>query len=308
MAEPSDLDLLWQLLAIDGPSGDEGALADWLEACVGREWPDARRERLGDSLIVVRGGRPTLALFAHTDTTGFTLGHDRELIPIGGPSPRDKEPIRPAGGPDGGNRLKFRKGGGWKLTGKTDAPPGSRWVYATKPKRDGDEITSPYLDNRAGVWAALQTLGRCPSVAVAFTVGEELSGQGAFVCARRLWEPHGITRALISDITWHTKHIKGCDGVAVSLRDRFVPRQRFLNRVLALAETSGVPFQREIESSGGSDGAYIERSGVPMEWAFVGAPERKPHTSQERIAISDLRGMADLLTFLLNGLQHENGR
>lgn len=217
MAEPSDLDLLWQLLAIDGPSGDEGALADWLEACVGREWPDARRERLGDSLIVVRGERPTLALFAHTDTTGFTLGHDRELIPIGGPSPRDKEPIRPAGGPDGGNRLKFRKGGGWKLTGETDAPPGSRWVYATKPKRDGDEITSPYLDNRAGVWAALQTLGRSPSVAVAFTVGEELSGQGAFVCARRLWELHGITRALISDITWHTKHIKGGDGVAVSL-------------------------------------------------------------------------------------------
>lgn len=87
-----------------------------------------------------------------------------------------------------------------------------------------------------------------------------------------------------------------------------MPRQRFLNRVLALAETSGVPFQREIESSGGSDGAYIERSGVPMEWAFVGAPERKPHTSQERIAISDLRGMADLLTFLVNGLQHKNGR
>ena len=302
MAEPSDLDLLWRLLATDGPSGDEGALADWLEAYVGREWPDARSERLGDSLLVVRGERPAVAVFAHTDTTGFTLGYDRELIPIGGPEPRDKEPLRPAGAPDRGNRLRFRKSGGWKLRGKTDALPGARWVYATEPKREGDEITAPYLDNRAGVWAALQVLSRCPNVAVAFTVGEELSGQGAFVCARRLSEQYGIAQALISDITWDTAHVKSGDGVAISLRDRFVPRQRFLERVLTLAETSGLPFQREVESSGGSDGASIERSGVLMEWVFVGAPEKKPHTSQERIAISDLRGMADMLVFLVNGL------
>lgn len=301
MAAP-DLDLLWRLLATDGPSGDEGALADWLEAHLGREWPDVRCERLGDSVIAVRGERPGVAVFAHTDTTGFTLGYDRELIPIGGPAPRDKEPLRPAGASDIGNRLKVRKSGGWKLRGGTEAQPGSRWVYATEPKRDGDEIISPYLDNRAGVWAALQVLARCPSVAVAFTVGEELSGQGAFVCARRLFEQFGITQALISDITWHTAHIHCGDGVAISLRDRFVPRQRFLNCVLALAEASGIPFQREIESSGGSDGGSIERSGVPMEWVFVGAPEKKPHTSRERVTISDLRGMADLLTFLVNGL------
>lgn len=304
MAEPSDLDLLWQLLATDGPSGDEGALADWLEDYVGREWPHVHLERLGDSLLAVRGEKPALAVFAHTDTTGFTLGHGRELIPIGGPAPRDKEAIRPAGAPDAGNRLRFRKTGGWKLSGKTDAAPGSRWVYATEPKRAGDEITAPYLDNRAGVWAALQVLARCPSVAVAFTVGEELSGQGAFVCARRLAERFGITQALISDITWHTAHVHCGDGVAVSLRDRFVPRQRFLDRVLALAEASGIPFQREIESSGGSDGASIERSGVPMEWVFIGAPEKKPHTSVERVAISDLRGMADMLVALVNGLTH----
>ncbi|MDQ2686661.1 MAG: hypothetical protein M3Y28_02215 [Armatimonadota bacterium] len=298
----SDLDLLWRLLATDGPSGDEGALADWLEAYIGREWPDVRCERLGDSVIAVRGERPAVAVFAHTDTTGFTLGYDRELIPIGGPAPRPKEPLRQAGAPDTGNRLKIRKSGGWKLTGKTDALPGSRWVYATEPQRDGDEIASPYLDNRAGVWAALQVLARCPSVAVAFTVGEELSGQGAFVCARHLFAQHGITQALISDITWHTAHIHCGDGVAVSLRDRFVPRQRFLDRVLALAEVGGLPFQREIESSGGSDGGSIERSGVPMEWVFVGAPEKAPHTACERAHLGDLDNMAALLIFLVNGL------
>lgn len=303
--EQPALDLLWQLLALDSPSGDEGVLADWLEAHVVRRWPDAHLERLGDSVLTVRGERPTVAIFAHIDTTGFTLAYDWRLIPIGGPEPRDKELIRPVRNSNSGNRLRHRKRGGWKLSGSTDAKPGSRWVYAAGVHQDRDEIVAPYLDNRAGVWAALQVLERCPRVAVAFTVGEEHSGQGAFVCARRLFEQHGVTRALIADITWDTAHVHCGQGVAISLRDRMVPRQRFLDHVLALAEESGVPFQREIESSGGSDGASIERSGVPMEWLFVGAPEKKPHTSRERVNIHDLCGMADMLAFLVNGLTPE---
>ena len=71
---------------------------------------------------------------------------------------------------------------------------------------------------------------------------------------------------------------------------------------MALAEAWGHPFQREVESSGGSDGAYLERSGVPIDWVFVGAPERGPHTAAERLQAGDLRGMADLLVSLVDGL------
>ena len=51
-------------------------------------------------------------------------------------------------------------------------------------------------------------------------------------------------------------------GVAVSLRDSSLPRQRYLARVLVLAETSGIPYQREVESSGGSDGAGIDQVSI----------------------------------------------
>ena len=297
------MELLRRLLAIDSPSGDEGLMADWLLKHLETHCPDARCERLGDSVLAVRGERPAVAVFAHTDTTGFTLGHDRELIPIGSPAPKRAESLRPVGRPDGGNRLKIRKNGAWTLKGPTDALPGSRWVYAAHPILNDGEITSPYLDNRAGVWAALQVLLRCPSVAIAFTVGEEHSGQGAYVSARRLFDQYGIRQALVADITWDTAHVHCGQGVAVSLRDRLVPRQRFLDWVLALADESGLPYQREIESSGGSDGASISRSGVSMNWVFVGAPEKKPHTSTERLNITDLQGMADLLTFLVDKLQ-----
>lgn len=297
--------LLRELLAIDSPSGEEGLMADWLTAHAQANWPGCAIERLGDSVIVARGERPSVALFAHIDTTGFTLGYEKRLIPIGGPSLAEKDIVRPVGRYDGERCVRRLKDGGWKIVGKTDAAPGSRWVFAAKPSFKGDSIRSPYLDNRAGVWAALHALERCPRIVVAFTAGEEHSGVGAFACARRLWEQYGIGQALICDITCDTKHIKCGSGVAISLRDRSVPRQRFLDRVLQFAAASGMPFQREIESSGGSDGASIERSGFPIEWVFVGAPEKKPHTSGERIQTRDLQAMADMLVYLADKLQDE---
>ena len=64
---------------------------------------------------------------------------------------------RSAGSPPG-RRLSLarRKDGAWKVGGKTDAAPGSRFVYAAVPELKDGQITAPYLDNRAGVWAALQ--------------------------------------------------------------------------------------------------------------------------------------------------------
>jgi putative aminopeptidase FrvX len=296
------LDLLWDLLKLDAPSGDEGAIADWLEVWLARELPDTRVERLGDSLIAVRGTRPAVAVFAHLDTTGWTLGYDKQLLSIGGPDGRVGDKIRPAGMPDAGNTLARGKDGAWKVRGKTPALPGSRWVYAAEPVQEGDRIIAPYLDNRAGVWAALHVLQRCPSVAVAFTSYEETRGVGALLCARRLAETYSISQALIADLTWHTKHVRCGRGVAVSLRDSCLPRQRYLDRVLALAEESGLPFQREIADSGASDGAALDRSGVAWDWVFVGAPEKGAHTACERVRIGDLQGMAALLVHLVYGL------
>jgi putative aminopeptidase FrvX len=305
MPDNYSLDLLWELLKQDSPAGDEGPLADWMEGWLAREAPAAAVERLGDSLIVTRGRTPAVAVFAHLDTTGWTLGYDKRLIRIGGPDGRPGDLIRPVRQPDTGNTLARRKDGSWKVNSKTSARPGSRWVYAAVPEVSGSTITAPYLDNRVGVWAALQALIRCPEIAVAFTVQEEMGSQGAQIAARRLYETHGITQALVADLTWDTKHIKRRRGVAVSLRDSSLPRQRYLDRVLALAEESSLPFQREVESSGGSDGAGISRSGVPMDWVFIGAPEKSPHTAHEQAHAADLQGMAAMLVHLVNSLSED---
>jgi hypothetical protein len=106
MNEPA-IDFLLDLTTISGVSGDEGGVADWLEARLKAE-PAVTLHRIGDNLIALRGV-PRTAIFAHTDTIGFTLGYNRELIRVGGPAPNDREPLRSTDGLRG--RLRKRKPG-----------------------------------------------------------------------------------------------------------------------------------------------------------------------------------------------------
>jgi Cellulase M and related proteins len=312
-----DLELLRELIALPGPAGDEAPVAAFLEGYLAANVPEAQVERIQDSLIV-RRGTPKTAIFAHTDTTGFTLGYDNHLIPIGGPQPADGDRLKCTSRPECRGRVRLPKVAGGKRGGGEKrgpgprlarveggaAEPGTRWVYAAAPEVDTAKgtITSPYLDDRAGVWAGLQALKRCPNIAVAFCTGEEQHGHGARVCAERLYREYGITQALIADITWHTDDTPCGKGVVISLRDQFSPRQAFLDRVLAEAGESGIPFQREIQSAGSSDGGHILRSSVPLDWVFIGAPEKRPHTAKEQAHLSDLAAMADLFVHLIGRL------
>jgi putative aminopeptidase FrvX len=293
-------DELRALVEIEGTSGDEGRIAAAVAERVGA-LPDVHRHCLQDNLIVWRG-QPQVALFAHLDTVGFTLGYERELVRIGGPHVAGGEAVRStvAGVTHRGRVVK--RDDRWVLDGAPDAPEGSRWVYDSNLELDGVKVRGPYLDNRAGVWSALEVLRACGDVAVAFTANEEHSGRGATTCARWLYDHLRIGQALISDITWHTRFIRRGRGPAVSLRDRNVPRQLYLDRILAAAEASGIPFQREIETDGSSDGGAIERSGIPMDWLFVGAPEEASHTPGEVLDLNDLRDMARLTAHLVRAL------
>jgi putative aminopeptidase FrvX len=302
--------LLTDLLAIDSPSGDESVMTDYLI-----DWiltnsnielevdPDAAGDqvvRLRNSLVVVKGDQPLVGIIAHIDTTGFTVGHDGILIPIGSPDAAPADLVRVIGDPNGSAGLLVDAGDGRWSVSDLEVSPGDRLVYAAKPIEDAGFIRSPYLDNRAGIWAALQALQACDRIAVAFTTGEETSTSGAITCARYLYDKLDITRAIIADITWDTEHVHCGAGVAISRRDRYVPSQDYVDQMIGMAAESGIPYQIEIESDGGSDGAGIERSGCPIDWAFIGAPEKRPHSATEEVCLADLDAMAKMLGHLVD--------
>lgn len=295
------MELLLELQRIPGPAGDEGRIADFVEAQC-RAVAGATVTRYGELVLAARG-KPRVAVFAHLDTIGFTQGYERNLIPIGGPFVEGDEAIREVeSGAEA--RIKIRQKDDrpqWRVSGKA-GERGSRWVYAAPLVVKKNKVIGPYLDNRAGVWNGLRTLQRCPDVAVVFTPGEEHSGRGALIGSRLIYQDLGITQALISDITWHTGGVKNGKGPAISFRDRYIPRQRFLEAVLAAAEESKLPFQREVEASGGSDGASVERSTFPIDWIFIGAPQKHSHTPKEECLVSDLEGMSELYAYLVPAL------
>jgi putative aminopeptidase FrvX len=296
-------DLLRALIETPGPSGDESAVAA-LVVTWARQVPGVRLWQLGDSVLALKGA-PRVAVFAHLDTTGFTLGPEKRLFRIGGPAPVDRTRVKcrlPSGETLRGRVRVQEEPREFRLTKAKKAPLGSRWVYDTPVEFEDGWVHAPYLDNRAGVWNALRVLARAPDVAVAFTAGEEHGGWGARACARVLSEQHGLSVALISDITWDTEHVKCGEGVALSLRDQTLPRQRLVEYVLVLAERSGVRWQREVESSGGSDGAGVDGSGTGMDWIFIGAPEKEAHSPRESLLLSDLGAMTDLCVYLAANL------
>ena len=301
-----DRALLARLMEIEGTSGDEGRIADFLSRHLAETLPRARQHRIGDTLLVSLG-KPRVAVFAHTDSVGFTLAEKNRLLPVGYPDPRDGTPLRCTEG-ETVYRGRLRAAATeeevfFRLDG--EGPLASRWVYDTSPQLTEKMLAGAYLDNRMGVFNALHLLATVDDACVAFTTSEEVSGRGALDAARWLYENTAIRQALISDITWATNHTPPGKGPAVSLRDAHIPRKVFLDRVLDGAARSGIPYQYEIQSDGSSDGGMLERAGFGIDWLFIGAPEVGYHSADEKLRRDDAENMLALYAFLVDDLNRK---
>lgn len=107
---------------------------------------------------------------------------------------------------------------------------------------------------------------------------------------------------MISDITWVTEGVKHGNGVAISVRDSGIPRRSYINKIIELAKKSEIPFQLEVESSGGSDGNQLQKSAYPFNWCFIGAPENFVHSPNEKVHKRDIKAMLDLYKYLMKHL------
>ena len=72
------------------------------------------------------------------------------------------------------------------------------------------------MDNRLGVWNALQVAETLKDGIICFSCWEEHGGGSVGYLAKFIYENYGVKQALISDITWVTKGVKHGEGVAIS--------------------------------------------------------------------------------------------
>lgn len=304
------MQLLKKLTEVRGASGDESRVKDFVLSYVAQnkhQWkvmPTIIEGDLFQDCVLLVFGKPSTAIYAHMDSIGFTVGYDKELIKIGGP--RIIEGTALVGSDVIGEietelMVIEHDSGDREIQYVSDRTieRGTNLTFQPNFRETDVYVQSPYLDNRLGMWNALKVAETLENGAIVFTTYEEHGGNSVSFCAKYLLDNFGVRQALISDITWVTNGVEHDGGVAISMRDSWIPRRVYLNKIIELAKQSGVKFQLEVESAGGSDGTALQKSHLPIDWCFIGAPEDYVHTPDEKVYKTDIIAMVELYRYLM---------
>lgn len=304
------MELLKKLTEIEAPSGSEYVMKDFLMNYINENksgWkvqPEIiEGEDFQDNIILVFG-EPKTAVFAHMDSIGYTIGYENNLIKIGGPSAKKGAKLV---GEDSKGRIEgelvteedehqFLT---YSLKFDREVDRATTLTYKSDFREDDEFVQCCYMDNRLGMWVALEVAKTLENGAIVFSSWEEHGGGSVGYLGKFLYEGYDVKQALIADITWVTKGVEHNRGVAISMRDSGIPRRTYLNKIVSLAKESNIPFQLEVESAGGSDGNALQRSPYPFDWCFIGAPEDNVHTPDEKVHKNDIKAMVDMYVYLM---------
>jgi putative aminopeptidase FrvX len=302
--------LLQKMCAIHAPSGNESAMTsfilDYVEANK-KNWKTLPQiihgEEFQDCIMLVFGS-PRTAVYAHIDNIGFTARYNNELVKVGGP--RLVSGYRLTGA-DSIGKIECQievdeEDKTIKAIYEREIEPGTDLSFASDFREDENYVQSCYLDNRLGVFAALNLAETLENGVIVFSCWEEHGGGTAGYLAGYLYHNFKIRQALISDITWITERVVHGKGAVVSMRDSGIPRRTYVNRIRKILDDAKIPYQIEVESSGGSDGNDIQKSPFPIDWCFIGAAEDFVHTPDEKVHKADIQSMIQIYQSLMKSL------
>ncbi|GAB3006731.1 M42 family metallopeptidase [Cyclobacterium sediminis] len=300
--------LLKEILHLESVSGDEANISAFiLNHILERKdnWKVAPKIYFGEEFqdnIVLVFGAPRTAVFAHMDTVGFTARYENQLVPIGGPEVSDGVWLV---GQDEAGPIRCRVK---EIDGNLyhDFPrkiqTGTLLSFEQHVKMENGYLEGAFLDNRLGVYTLLQLCETIENGVLVFSTYEEHGGGSVPFLVKFIYDHWKIKQALIADVTWITDGVHFNEGVVISMRDSFIPRKKFVDKIIEMARASNIPFQLEVEAYGGSDGREIQMSPYPIDWCFIGLPEENPHSPVEKVTLSDLESMIKLYQYLLQYL------
>jgi putative aminopeptidase FrvX len=303
------VELLKKLCQIHAPSGNEEAMTRFLLDYIHdqkKSWKSEPQIHSGDDFqncILLIFGKPRTAVYAHIDSIGFTVRYNNQLVKIG--APEVKNGIMLKGFWEGKEieaPIKIMGERNIIVEAKHKLEPGIDLTFKDIWRENKESIQCCYMDNRLGVWTALKLCETIENGAIAFSCWEEHGGGSVSYLSRFLYENYKIRQSLICDITWVTEGVRPGKGVVISMRDIGIPRRKFVNKIVELAKESGIPFQKEVEGSGGSDGTELQKQPYPIDWCFVGAPEENVHSPDEKVNKEDIKSMLEMYKYLVDKL------
>lgn len=303
-----DLTLLKTMCAIHAPSGNETAMKDFLLSYIKKEsknWKHKPKVIHGkgfqDNVMLVFG-KPRTAIFAHTDSIGFTVRYGKQLVKIGGP--RLEKGYELVGADSKGvceaslNIVKDTL----EYKARRNFDTGTELVFKANWREDKDFVQCCYMDNRLGCYNALKVAETLKDGIIVFSTWEEHGGGSVSYLQKYIADNYQVSQALISDISWISDGVFPAKGPVISLRDSLIPRRSYINRIIAIAKDHKLPFQLEVEGSGGSDAKELQMAEYAWDWCFVGAAEQFVHTPDEKVHKKDIEGMIALYKALMKDL------
>jgi putative aminopeptidase FrvX len=301
--------LLKQMCAIHAPSGNEVAMTKFLLAYIEKNkknWLTSPKVFSGEGFqdcIVLVFGKPRTAVFAHIDSIGFTVRYENELVKIGGPKIENNFEL--VGEDSKGKidcKLHIDKHKNITYKYKREIDRGTELTFKPNWRETKEYVQCCYMDNRLGVWNVLKVAETLKDGIIVFSCWEEHGGGSVSHLQKFIYKKYKVKQALISDITWVTKGVPHDKGVVISLRDSLIPRKSYVDKIIDIAKKSNIPYQLEVEGSGGSDAKELQMSENPWDWCFIGAPEDNVHSPDEKVFKNDIDAMLKMYKILMEKL------
>ena len=203
------VEILEQLNAAFGPSGQEDEIADVIENLARPYVDEISRDTLGNLICRKKGSGPRVMFAAHMDSVGLMVTHIEEngllrVGKLGGVRPASilHAPVRFRSGVRGTvacnadaqpatlklDDLYIDTGASTAEEARAGVDVGDPAVYDTPVRDLGDKILSPYLDDRIGCAVLLLAMGRLSHGWGPSRVGRTTTSTS---CSppRRSWEP-----------------------------------------------------------------------------------------------------------------------
>jgi len=293
----SDIKLLKKLQTIIAVTGNEERMTSFLLDYIRKNKHKWKRKpkiihgkKFGNMIILVFG-KPRTAALAHMDEVGFMTAHDNKLLRLGHSKEKNKDKLYGFVNNKRVFATVIKKPRHISYRSQSNIPLGTILSYVSNWRESKNYITSPAIDNCAGILNLLYIARKLENGILVFTEREEGSNGGLGSIAKYIYEKCGVSQILISDITPTSTTVKHGKGAVIGVGIEELPDQQFLHKINTIATTYDLPTQAEIRKTGKSDFSRLAATPYIFDMCYLGVPVSNKHSSSEKMFKRDLEDM-----------------
>lgn len=321
-------ELLKQINAAHGPSGDEGEVRQVIAGLAKPYADEITTDTMGNLIIRKRGDGPKLMFSAHMDSIGFIVTHITKegylrCGRLGGVSPKETAytAVRFKNGVRGvfakEEKAEFSKlkldecyidiGAKDEDQAKKLVQIGDTAVYDTTMFCNQGKVISPYLDNRISCVILLQALEQIKTCAnncyFVFSVQEEVGLRGAKTASYAIDPDYGVAVDVtdVDDVPGSERYgtTQLGKGAAIKVMDNSVIcHPEMIIKMEEVAKSANICVQRDILRAGGTDAGVMTVNRAGVITGGISVPCRYIHTPCEMADLGDVDACTALVAAL----------